>query len=256
MSNIIGLKILHYNVQKKKDTVIAPLLENKIIKDIDILAIQEPARNGINSTLYNPSSSRFHLAHSGKREARTCFYINKRIDLDTWEVQYREGDLCLVGIQLKGELLWIHNVYNPSPVSTTSRDSPSTLPALVEALDQEGEHLAIGDFNLHHPRWNNPGRFTYHAMADDLLEITEGRGMELGLPQGSVTWRSRGTQSAIDLSFFIENVYRAMASCKVELELDFGSDHLPVQIEMEWAWEELEPRRKRSWKRVEIKETR
>lgn len=39
MSGTTGLKILQYNVQKKKDTVMAPLLKNKIIKDIDILAI-------------------------------------------------------------------------------------------------------------------------------------------------------------------------------------------------------------------------
>ena len=37
------------------------------------------------------------------------------------------------------------------------------------------------DFNLHYPGWNNPGRYTYYAMADELLEITEERGMELGL---------------------------------------------------------------------------
>ena len=73
-------------------------------------------------------------------------------------------------------------MYNPLPVSITSRDSPSTLPALKDTLDQEGEHLTVGDFNLHYPRWNNPGRYTYYAMADELLEITEERGMELGLP--------------------------------------------------------------------------
>ena len=82
----MGLKILYYNVQKKKDTVMAPLLKNEIVKDIDILAIQELARNKINNTSYNPSSSRFYLAHCGDKGARTCFYINKRINSSTWEV--------------------------------------------------------------------------------------------------------------------------------------------------------------------------
>ena len=73
-------------------------------------------------------------------------------------------------------------MYNPSPVSITSRDSPSTLPALIDTLDQEGEYLTVEDFNLYYPRWNNPGRYTYYAIADELLEIIEERGIELELP--------------------------------------------------------------------------
>ena len=73
-------------------------------------------------------------------------------------------------------------MYNPSPVSITSRDSPLTLLALKDTLDQEGEHLTVGDFNLYYPRWNNPGRYTYYAIVDELLEIIEERGIELGLP--------------------------------------------------------------------------
>ncbi len=80
MSDIRGLKILQYNVQRRKDAVMAPLLENNEARDIDVLAIQEPARNLINGTSYNYSASRFHLAHCGDPEARTCFYINKRLD--------------------------------------------------------------------------------------------------------------------------------------------------------------------------------
>ena len=47
-----------------------------------------------------------------------------------------------------------------------------------------------------------------------------------------------------------------MSGCKVEPELDFGSDHLPVHIKLEWTWEEPELRRRRAWKRLEREETR
>ena len=37
----------------------------------------------MNGTTYNPSSSRFYLAYSSDLEARTYFYINKRIETDS-----------------------------------------------------------------------------------------------------------------------------------------------------------------------------
>ena len=172
MSDTTSLKILHFNV-RRKEAVMAPLLEDDRIKNIDVLAIQEPVRNRANNTSYNPSSSRFHLAHCGDIEARTCLYINKRMDPDTWEARFEGLDFSSLRIQVKGTLLRIHNVYNPSPVSMTSRESPSTLPTLAGALNEEGEHIAVGDFNLHHPLWNNTGRFTYHAEADRILDLTE-----------------------------------------------------------------------------------
>ena len=63
--------------------MITPLLEDPSVKEIDIVAIQEPSRNSMNGTTYNPSSSRFYLAYSSDLEARTYFYINKRIETDS-----------------------------------------------------------------------------------------------------------------------------------------------------------------------------
>ena len=166
----------------------APLLKNESIKEMDVLAIQEPARNQINETSYNPSLSRFHLVYCDNKEARTYFYINKRIDPDTQNVQYQGGNLCTLGIQLRETTLQIYNVYNPLSVSTVLRDSPSTLPALAEALDQDREYIVIGNFNLYYPRQNNPGRYIYYAIVDELFEIIEEYKIELRLPQGTVIW--------------------------------------------------------------------
>jgi len=109
----------------------------------------------------------------------------------------------------------------------------------------------VGDFNLHHPSWNNPGRYSYHAMADKLLDHTTEKGMSLGTPEGTVTWRSRGFQSDIDLTFFTEGAYRAMSSRMVREDLHYGSDHWPVATEVEWAREETPTRTRRAWKKTE-----
>ena len=136
-----------------------PLLESKEIQEIDILAIQEPWFNPQNKSTYNPSSSQFHLFHRGEEGTRVCWYVNKRVDIDSWEAEYAGGDCCSLKLTLKNgrgrngaqEEVWIHNIYNPSPRSTRSTDSPSTLPQIRAALQKPREHILLGDFNLHHP---------------------------------------------------------------------------------------------------------
>ena len=48
----------------------------------------------------------------------------------------------------------IYNVYNLSPIFTTSRDSPFTLLKLAEGLRSgrvKSTYLVVEDFNLYHP---------------------------------------------------------------------------------------------------------
>ena len=101
MSRDTILKVLQYNVRKSKDGVIAPLLEEQEVQDFDILAIQEPSFNSFNESTYNPSSSRFLLAYKSGLDIRICFYINKRMDLISWEVRYRGGDFCSLRLIVK-----------------------------------------------------------------------------------------------------------------------------------------------------------
>ena len=61
------------------------------------------------------------------------------------------------------------------------------LTVLAEALIQPGEHVVVGDFNLHHPYWCGPFRVTQHAMADVLLNIGEQHDLEQMLPAGTIT---------------------------------------------------------------------
>ncbi len=276
MSNTNNFKIVQYNI-RKESSLLTSLLQDEIIKDVDVLAIQEPSWNRANQSPHNDSTSCFHLAHKGNQETRTCFYINKRINTDSWEATFHDGDLCSLRFSSTDRInaesqsegttdleqrttehkhIWVHNVYNPSPSQYTTTDSASTLPLLQNVLMEEGEHVLMGDFNLHHPRWNNAGRYTYHAMADQLLEIIEEREMELGTPKGAVTWKARGHESTIDLTFFTKGAYQALSSCTTREDLHYGSDHFPVMTELEWSWEEAKQRPRRAWKKLEEISTR
>ncbi len=122
-----------------------------------------------------------------------CFYINKRLNPENWDVEFVTKDISTLKIRPRQgeevnriERLSIHNIYNPSP-SLSSAENPSSLLQILGLVQEPGEHLLLRDFNLHHPSWNNPGRFSYYREADDLIAATVERGMALILLKGVVT---------------------------------------------------------------------
>ena len=141
----------------------------------------------------------------------------------------------------------IHNIYNPSPALITS-ENPSSLPLVQQEIQEPGEHLLLGDFNLHHPNWNNPNRYSYHKEADTLVELTEDRGMELISPHNKPTWNARGHESVIDLVFATLGVKEAVNNCGTHQEFRYGSDHIPIYTELDLSVEERTSRARRAWK--------
>ena len=109
---MIGLAILQYNVNKNKDGVMTPLLADERVKMYDILAIQEPWTNPHMNSTFCPARSSFYAAYDEKKR-RSCFLINKRLDIAGWEVEYPNPDICSLRLAIGEETIWIHNVYNP-----------------------------------------------------------------------------------------------------------------------------------------------
>ena len=167
-----------------------PLLADTNTQDYDIIAIQEPWRNPSAPTSLSSHQSGFHLLYRPGGDTRVCFYINDSIDTDSWEVEFPSADMCTLKIETctegAAEVIHIHNVYNPSPASYSSTDSPSTLSTVRSMLTQGVHHILLGDFNLHHPFWNGPSRPTQHAAADQLLDIIDEFNLSLTLPKGTV----------------------------------------------------------------------
>ena len=135
------LQILQYNIRHEALSTMAPLLHDKKTEQFDILAIQEPWLNPHNQSFFNPGSSNFHLIHRPKADTRTCFYVNKRLDLKSWEVVNDEKDLCSLKLVIKDmqsldlqQEIWIYNAYNLSPTSYTLVSSFSTLSQIQNAL--------------------------------------------------------------------------------------------------------------------------
>lgn len=106
------------NIRHEANSTIAPLLHDEKSSQCDILAIQKPRYNTHNKSSFNSSSSDFYLAHRPKLDTRACFHINKRLDLESWEVESNEGDLCSIRLWIEQKQAgglkhkkrtWIHN---------------------------------------------------------------------------------------------------------------------------------------------------
>jgi len=159
-TNKQSLKILQYNVNKSRTKVLIGLLQDPEIALYDIIATQEPWRNPFNNALYNPRLSPFYISDQGDKDSRVCTYINKRIQTDKWSETHHTKDFTTITLRTQGvrteqdqqelRTINIHNVYNQQSSHSETQETES-LYTLREALKMSGEHIIIGDLNLHYP---------------------------------------------------------------------------------------------------------
>ena len=245
------LRILQYNVQKSRDVVLASLFQDRWITEYDILAIQEPWRNPFIATSYHPLKTHFQLVYMDDAETRVCFYINKRINANTWNVSFITKDIISVELTHPVLLhkLCIVNVYNEVGTSTLLdvRETMAT-------LDTETEILLLGDFNLHHPLWSTTYRPRNRGIAasQPLLIIIEDFQLHLLTVPGTVTHRWRDGETTIDLTFGGEGVVPRTIYCRVDTSQDCDSDHLPIATAIAWVWHTAVSTRKRLWTKTNL----
>jgi len=266
-TNKQSLKILQYNVNKSRTKVLMGLLQDPEIASYDIIATQEPWRNPFNNAPYNPRSSPFHTSDQGDKDSRVCTYINKRIQTDKWSETHHTKDFTTITLRTQGvqtehdqqelRTINIHNVYNQQSSHSETQETES-LRTLREALKMPGEHIIIGDLNLHHPSWGGPSYPMQHKLADNLLDIVRDADLNLTLPQGTITRDcQRGNnheQTTIDLVFTTAVLEQQVVRCGVEMKVDQSSDHLPICTEFEWErmGKTKESKSRRAWKSMNI----
>ena len=260
MKDTNSINILQYNVRNDRVSTMIPLLADSNTQDYDVIAIQEPWRSTHAPTTLSSHQSGFHLLYRPGGDTRVCFYVNEKIDPESWEVEFPTADLCTLKLNVSTDgvtrTLHIHNVYNPSPSSYSSTDSPSTLPAVRQQLAADAQHVLLGDFNLHHPFWNGVTRPTQHAAADQLLDIVEEFDLSLTLPKGTVTWEARNSFSTIDLVFMSEFLTERLEHCMSRPEMNQSSDHIPISTRILLGSEQLTQVKRRAWKLLNMEKLR
>jgi exonuclease III len=244
------LKILQYNVQHSM-TVTKPLLERRGTQEFDIIMIQEPWINTQIATSVAGGKG-FTLVHppSHWHWPRVNAYVSKRIDPSGWNTTFYGRDLLTITLKTGEGKINIHNIYNPGQ---GSRDEQihGTLPTLQQALQSEGEHIVVGDFNLHHPQWNNNLRRAPQPEALYLAGLMEGLQLTQVVPPGSTTWHRGASETTIDLAWLEPTLLNRLIKCVVRGDLDCQSDHLPVATILHEAAVLAKPKERRNWKGID-----
>jgi exonuclease III len=254
----MSIKILQYNVNKSRNKVLAALLADQRVKTYDILAVQEPWRNPYDSAAYNPRDSGFYIVDRKESGSRVSTYINKRIATTEWNEVRCTPDLHTISIRLDGVQTYIHNVYCPPPASHTDTSIPAIFVELENALVARGDHIVLGDLNLHHPLWCGPTYPHQHKIAEQLINIMQNACVSPTLPPGTITREAmRGAnmeRTTIDQIWMSQALQARLIHCKVDRDLEQASDHLPISthIQLGDACETQGIRARRAWKSMDI----
>jgi hypothetical protein len=151
MSTQRTLIILQYNIRNNKEDIMISLLIDSIVRQFDVLVIQEFWRNACVSTSYNSFNIDFHLTYHSDDDVRICFYVNTKLDVNRWSMNFSFDDVCTLRLRIVDDrVINIHNVYNSSFIFYISRVVLIVIETIKSKLNDEEEHVLLEDFNLHH----------------------------------------------------------------------------------------------------------
>jgi ribonuclease HI len=206
--------------------------------DWDILAIQEPPISHLNLAVGITSKWRSvypsDYLSANQPRSRSILLINSNISTNAWKNVYiGSPDVTAIELSTSQGRIQILNVYNDGAHNKT-----------LEILDQHLDSLArdinvilLGDFNRHHPLWDEPRNqhlFTEARLtaAEPLLEILATYDLKMTLPEGLPTHELSTTKnySRLDNVFISTNladhvnICTALTSPRVP-----ATDHFTIQ---------------------------
>ena len=156
--------ILQYNVRNDRVSTMISLLTDFNIQNYDVIAIQKSWRNSSVSTSLSARRTEFHLLYRSEENTRVCFYVNERIDSDSWDIVFSTSNvsilIMIVQTNESTKKIDIINVYNSSSLFYSFMKSLSSLVVVKQIISREKEVILLNDFNLHHSYWDESTRFT------------------------------------------------------------------------------------------------
>jgi endonuclease/exonuclease/phosphatase family metal-dependent hydrolase len=225
IEHTLPLTILQYNAGGSPTVQTAFLHQSDPQQNLFIF-IQEPWIN--TTTRTSIKDPRYHqLIQHHHQNPRICVYISKVLPTNSWQTTHHSNLLSTTTITTAPTLIRMHNYYNP-PAPYNNRD-PGPLAQLPDLLGMAGQHILLGDFNLHHPLWGGDSVTSSHEMAHTLIQHTITAGLSLTLPAGTKTREASGSSSTLDLVFMSQWLKERLWHCSVDKTIDTGSDHWPIR---------------------------
>ena len=242
------LTIWQQNVNKSP-TCQHDLLSNSHLarKNINIIALQEPAINAFDLTIasrdWTPIYPSTHVIAPDRTRAIT--YVSTQVSSDTWnQIDFPSGDVAAIQITGPWGNLVVINVYNEGNSSKTvkllTKFHREHRNASARGESGNTHIIWLGDFNRHHPHWDNPNDtrlFTREALreVEILIEALAEVGLKLALPSGIPTHVHNVTKrwSRLDHVFISEHSVDLVVSCDTQRNRrGINTDHLPILTEL------------------------
>jgi hypothetical protein len=168
----IIFSILQWNVKNSKNEIMISLLTNFQIRKYDILTIQKFWFNVCVSTSYNSFLIDFHLLYEMKKNVRICFYVNTKLNVKNWSIDFVSSNMCTLKFDLNDQrIVNIRNVYNVSSMFYASDALLLIIETTQDRFVIDEKHVLLKDFNLHHSLWNDSTRSIQHTAIDQLIDL-------------------------------------------------------------------------------------
>jgi ribonuclease HI len=245
------IKIWQQNVNKSQTCQHDIISSGKLAKEgIDIVALQEPAINYFGGTVTAKDwTVLLPPTHSlDPTKTRSLILVRTNIITDSWsQIDINSGDITAVLLQGTWGRLAIYNAYIDCAhdqgleilVSATKAYEEES----IRRADQLSHKMWLGDFNRHHPHWDNPSDtrlFTQEALknAEKLISAVADAGLDLALPPQQVTHRHNVTKkwSRLDHVFISEHSTDTIISCDtLRHSPGICTDHLPILTTLDLA---------------------
>ena len=246
----ITLSILQQNVGKSFTSMMEIFDDADNLK-YDIIAIQEPWRNSQYNATCNPVPDRFEVLYYNAKTTRTALFVNKDIALASWSVTHRGDDFSTLKLKTNDvRIINIHIIYNPGPGTLKSSSSMILLENISRQHPGE-EHIALGDYNLHHVAWGGVDIQREDSGAEVLLEIAETHRMKQLLTPETITYSERGANSTIGLVFATPLLTESLIKCRTKPDI-YSSDHFPIETVFNLHTIQQSARNTRQYRKTDI----
>lgn len=253
------LNIWQLNVNKSP-TCQHDVISNKrlITKGINLVALQEPALRGGGQTISSRDWITIYPTNHGKdpMQTRAITLIRADVNSESWnQLDFPSSDVTVTQFTGNWGKITVFNIYNDGKSDTTIRLLTEfhhrNKATLEHATTGEAHVIWLGDFNRHHPAWDNPEDtrlFTNKATeaAEKLIEAVADVGLELALPSGIPTHQHSVTKrwTRLDQVFLSDHSREATIFCDtMPGDRGINTDHLPIRTELnlELTLSESEP---------------
>lgn len=256
------LRIWQQNLNASMISQASLLNNSKLATDWDLIVIQEPYINFLRNTCAN---HHWHVLYPSEhftnpqRRSRAITLVNSSINTNHWkQIPFPSSDVVVMQMNGPYGCCSIFNIYN----DCNSQDTLTALDTYLEVniatiRPTETDHMLwLGDFNRHHPLWEdirNRHLFNY-AAANPLIDLIANYGMLQLLPCGIPTLQANntGNWTRPDNVLGTETIVDSLISCDTDpSQRGPRTDHVPILLTLELDTSKLSTEPRRNWRETD-----